>query len=272
VGRQVIYSWTTPEQIAELRADPTLLTRSMNADGQRGRAADYILARASYDEMAAILARPEFEKKRFGWTNAWATVMGWVDEAYGTELLEIRLRPDAWIGQLDAEEWVWAFFDVNNQPVDLATVKASPERIAAIYFLDGTYSQSCGGGTFGGTVGPGPAYREYFVCNEAMIAGWSAHTAALRSELDAGIGAITQLRAAIAAHDCSDPATEDLACWRASVVELWRRDPVSLLEGYEASLAFPNDFYLPVTDNLDALIAQLQQLLFDPDPLIHQNP
>jgi len=47
---------------------------------------------------------------------------------------------------------------------------------------------------------------------------------------------------------------------------------VNLLEGYEASLAFPNDFYLPVTDNLDALIAQLQQLLFDPDPLIHQNP
>ncbi|HEX7672156.1 MAG TPA: hypothetical protein VF395_21320, partial [Polyangiaceae bacterium] len=92
VGVETVYTWTTQAQIDELRQDPTLLTRSASVVGERGRATDYLLSRAATDDIAAILSRPKFEKKRFGWTNAWATALGWQGETYGDQLLEIRLR------------------------------------------------------------------------------------------------------------------------------------------------------------------------------------
>jgi hypothetical protein len=270
VGRRLIYSWTTAEQIAELREDPTLLTRSMTSDGDRGRAADTILSRADFDEMAAILAGPEFEKKRFGWANPWATLLGWAGESYGRELLAIRLRSEAWIGRFDAETGAWAFFDVDNQPVSLDAVQASPERIAAVYYMDGTHSQECRWGTWGGTFGGTAAFREYFLCNEAMIEGWSAYTTEIRGELERGIAALTELRALLASGHCAPP-DEDLACWRASVVEAWTQVPRSLVQAYEAALAFPNDLYYPSVEGLDHLLADLQDVLFVPAPLVHEN-
>lgn len=266
VGRTVIYSWTTQTQIDELRVDPTLLTRSMTLTGERGRASDYILSMAPYDEIAAILAGPEFENKRFGWANPWATVLGWSGETYGDQLLEIRLRPEAWIGRILTSTGEWAFFDTNNVPVNLDDVKAHPERIAAVYFVDDQNAFDCGG-----TFGSGPAYREYFIANESMIESWSAYTVEIRDELLRAIDTLEGFRGTLAEGGCQT-ATGSIDCWREAVVALWQREPATLLEQYESSLPFPNELYVATTSNIDRLVEQLQAVLFEPNPLTHTYP
>jgi hypothetical protein len=266
VGRTVIYSWTTQTQIDELRVDPTLLTRSMTLTGERGRASDYILSMAPYDEIAAILAGPEFENKRFGWANPWATVLGWSGETYGDQLLEIRLRPEAWIGRVLTSTGEWAFFDTNNDPVSLDDVKAHPERIAAVYFVDDQNAFNCGG-----TFGSGPAYREYFIANESMIESWSAYTVEIRDELLRAIDTLEAFRGTLAEAGCQT-ATGSIECWREAVVALWQREPATLLEQYETSLTFPNELYVATTSNIDRLVERLQAVLFEPNPLTHTYP
>jgi hypothetical protein len=150
--------------------------------------------------------------------------------------------------------------------VSLETVKANPERIAAVFFIDDSHAGLCGG-TFHGS----EPFREYVVCNEAMIESWSAYTPEIRAELVAGIGALQVLRDALARGACRLGET-DIECWRERALSSWAAEPTELLEGYEASLAFPNPVYMPTLDNLDALIAAVQAALFAPAPLVHDYP
>lgn len=266
VGRTVLYSWTTREQVAELRTDPTLLTRVASANGQRGRATDALATLAGTDELAAVLSGPAFEKKRFGWTNAWATLLGWAGEAYGDQLLEIRLRSEALIVVFDQRSSELTVFDVNNQPVDRQVALAAPERIGAIYFVDTSDFLGCHD-----TFGPGSVFREYVLCNEGMIEGWSLGTAELREHLVAARDALGSLRDALARSGCR-VAEADVACWREAVVGIWGDVPVNPVQAYEASLAFPNDLYMPSANNLERLIQRIDVVLFEPDPLVHENP
>ncbi|MEY2935445.1 MAG: hypothetical protein RL033_6194, partial [Pseudomonadota bacterium] len=64
-ARRTLYSWTTAEQVRELREEPTLLTRAATAEGEPGRASEVILSHASSDPLAALLAAPRFANKRF---------------------------------------------------------------------------------------------------------------------------------------------------------------------------------------------------------------
>jgi hypothetical protein len=266
VGRRVLYSWTTREQVAELRADATLLTRAASANGERGRASDSLADRASTDELAALLSGPQFEKKRFGWTNAWATLLGWAGESYGDQLLEIRLRPDALIAVFDSRSNEITVFDVNNQPVDRSVALAAPERIAAIYFVDASDFLGCNG-----TFGPGSVYREYVLCNEGMIEQWSLGTAELREHLVTARDGLGSLRDSLAAAGCR-VAEANIACWREAVVGIWGDQPINPLQAYEASLAFPNDLYMPSANNLERIMQRIDTVLFEPDPLVHDYP
>jgi hypothetical protein len=259
---RTIYTWTPQAQIDELRQDPTLLTRSASVVGERGRATDYLLSRAATDDIAAILSRPEFEKKRFGWTNAWATALGWEGETYGDQLLEIRLRADAWIGRLSTRTGEWAFFDTSNRAVGLDAVRQSPERIAAFYFAEDA-AKGCGGTLFGQ-----PPYREYVVCNEAMVESWSASTPELLAHLTTGIGALSALRDALARAGCT-VSSESVSCFQAEVIAAWDSPQRNLVGAFEGSLAFPNELYVPTVPSVENLIRGLQTLLFVPSPLHH---
>jgi hypothetical protein len=262
VGVRTVYTWTSQAQIDELRQDPTLLTRSASVVGERGRATDYLLSRAATDDIAAILSRPEFEKKRFGWTNAWATALGWEGETYGDQLLEIRLRADAWIGRLSTRTGEWAFFDTSNRPVALEAVRQSPDRIAAFYFADDA-ARGCGGTLFGQ-----PPYREYVVCNEAMIESWSASTPELLAHLTTAISALEALRDALARAGCT-ASSESVGCFQTEVIAVWDSPRKDLVGAFEGSLAFPNELYVPTVINVENLIQSLQNLLFVPSPLRH---
>ncbi len=272
IVRRTIYSWTVPEQISELRADPTLLTKSMTSDGERGRAADLILESAETDEIAAMLAAPQFEKRRFGWSNPWATLLGWSGEDYGDRLLAITLRPDAWVGRMLAtrdSQLTWAFFDMDGNPVENSQVLADPQRLAMVYFVDERDSPECRGSLFRA----GSIFREYFVLNESMIESYQAGTTELKAEIDRGITALEALLKKLNTGDCNS-LNEGAPCWRERVAAEWwtARELDNVQTLYEHALAFPNTLYEPTISNIETLLERLRAVPFDGDPLVYEYP
>src|SRR6185436_1736329 len=83
-------------------------------------------------QLAGQLESVVFEKARFSWTNPWATLLGWPGETYGTQLLEIELKPEAWIAVFNANGLV--VYDAEGALVAIETALANPEQIGAIYY------------------------------------------------------------------------------------------------------------------------------------------
>ena len=268
-ARRTLYSWTTAEQVRELRDDPTLLTRAATAEGEPGRAAEVILAHAASDRLAALLAAPRFANKRFGWSNPWATVQGFGGESYGNHLLRITLREQAWIGRLMVGydgSLAWAFADTFGSPVAAADVLASPERLAAVYFVD-LRGAGAGCGSLGSI---GSAFREYFVCNEAMLESFELYTSEIRSEVERSISALAGLSQTLLEERC---ARVDL-CWPDAALSVWGGDgkgELTLGAHYIAALAFPSLDYAPTPANVAQLLKLLRQIPFDA-PLLHTYP
>jgi hypothetical protein len=264
-ARRTIYSWTTAEQVLELQQDATLLTRSMTTDGERGRAADIMMQLSASDSVAKVLSRPEYANRRFGWSNPWATLLGWETEQYGDRLIRIDLRPEAWVARAIVEvsgQVAWAFADVAGNPVTQAQVLAEPQRLAAVYFEDRRgEGENCGTLQLAGT-----AFREYFVHNEAMIESWSIDTQDIRDELDAAVLAIETLLTAVNDRDCM----ESLGCWPDTALDVWASDtaPAALFSLYSSALAFPNDAYTPRAENLQSLLEALANVPFE-EPMTH---
>jgi hypothetical protein len=79
--RDTFYTWTSPEQIAELRSGQNLLSRSKSKDNKLSHF-DLAIRDPAFSKspITALLQDTLFTNKRFAWTNAWATVMGWDNE------------------------------------------------------------------------------------------------------------------------------------------------------------------------------------------------
>jgi hypothetical protein len=80
-AQRVLYSWTTAEQIAELRRDRVLLTHTETAGLGRGYAftsIDALAARGSSSshKLLGRLSQELFLKARFAWPHPWAARMG----------------------------------------------------------------------------------------------------------------------------------------------------------------------------------------------------
>jgi hypothetical protein len=266
-ARRTLYSWTTPDQVRELRENPALLTRAATAEGQPGRAAEVIRAHAQSDQLAALLAQPRFENKRFGWSNAWATLRGFGGEKYGDHLLRISLREQAWLGRLIVSrdgQLEWAFADIHGNAVASADVLGAPERLAAVYFVD---LRGAGCGTLGAI---GSAFREYFLCNEAMLESYALYTSEIRDEIARSISALAGLRQALLDGHCSSAEY----CWPDVALAEWSAAAAAepaLGPSYLAALAFPSADYSPTPANIAELVTLLGQLPFDA-PLLHAYP
>jgi hypothetical protein len=265
IARNVLYSWTTTQQVAELRADSPLFTRSETSAGLHTNLRTTLSALAqSGDPLGLLLSNTRFLKGRYAWSNAWATLRGWPDESYGNELVRIVLKPEAWIVTLIDGQF--GVIDLNNQPVDVATAIATPERIAATYFVNPAGGAgACGSLTTDCATG---AYREYFLNNEAMVLEWSLRTPEILSELQRSLMLVQSLRDQIAAT----PLANNLGCdfsraafcsWSAGVN--WPSGP----RGYVQALALSSAFYEPTVANMDSLHNALQASLFPPDPFVH---
>jgi hypothetical protein len=261
-ARRTLYSWTTAEQAAELRADATLLTRTETPGLGRGyafTAIDALAARGSAPENQLLqkLSSDLFVKVRYAWPNAWATRMGWPGEDYGDQLLRIVLKPEAWIVIVNDGVGI-AVVDMNNQLVSIADALSHSERIGAVYFYkrdvtgQGSF-YTCSGG-----------YREFIVGNEAMIEEWSLGTQDIHDRIlaDAELieGFLGDLRAT--------PPAIDPTTFNETVVCEWDTAASDEVGRYERSLSIPSEYYAPLPETLATLSQTLRASLFDPDPLI----
>jgi len=272
IGRQrVFYSWTTDEQVAELRAGGPLFSRSESPGKGRGLAmtelASFAENASSLEQiLAGKLASTVFEKARFAWTNPWATVLGWPGETYGNQLLEIELKPEAWIAMFSGNSLL--VFDGEGQNVPIAQAQASPGRIGAIFFMaSGSPSTgACGDGSFSrGGVG----FREFVLGSMQMVQSWSLATPAIAARLASDIAALEAFQ-----KDLPCLPIPDRTAWTDGLVCAWAlgaSDP-SPLADYGFALGIPSEFYWPNSDNLSALIAALRMNAQSGEPLIVTPP
>lgn len=276
IFRRELYTWTTDEQIAELRAGEALLSRIERDDlgpGHAFTAIEWIAAAAAgsartpvEQQLARALGGEAFAKARFAWPHPWATRMGWPGESYGNNLVRVLLREEAWLARV--QQGGISVVDSSDREVPALEALATPERIAVIFFERDASSEgpSCGSFEQGAN-----GYREYIVVNEPMIEEWSIGTPAMRDKLAADIvllrAFLERLKASPRCAETGDPAT-----WNLAVSCSWRQRPrpvvVSDVEGYERSLAIPSLYYQPTSPTITALIDTLVADGFEADPLV----
>lgn len=272
-ARRELFSWTTAEQAAEIRAGGVLMTRT-EREGLGPGYAMSVLAKlapplpptdpflAAEAQLATLLSGPQFEKARYAWSEPWATRVGWPGEDYGDQLLRMVLREDAWLavyvsGRLNV-------VDMNNQDVPVTEALTYPERLAGVFFINVSRD---GGPDCGGSFRtPGDGYREFIIGNESMIEEWSLGTAEIRARIEADAARVRSFFDRI--RPC--PPSSDARLWNMNVCCSWNGDVPRDRElgTYEAALAIPSANYLPQAAPLAALLQALDASLFEPDPFV----
>jgi hypothetical protein len=264
IGEQrVFYSWTTDEQVAELRSGTELFSRSERPGQGRGvlfdSLADYAGAVDSDGAaLAGILANETFAKARFAWPNPWATVLGFPGETYGNQLLKIELSAEAWIAYFDGRSL--SVFDANNAPVAIEAALATPARIGAIFHVSEAEAGSSYCGTF---ASGGVGFREFALGNIAMVTRWSLATEEIGQRLQADIAELNAFAAQLV-------CLGDTSGWSRHVSCAWSNGfaPGSALSNYDFALGLPSELYRPSATNLEALIAVVEASLPTGEPLV----
>jgi hypothetical protein len=262
-ARAELYTWTTAAQLRQVRASGRLLSADPSSGG-RASPFNQALAAIAGDgsataQLAALLLDdPDLRRRRYAWPSPFATTMGLGARRYGDSLIRIELDARALIGRFEpAAAEPFAFVDMGGEPVTLEQALSEPDRIAALYHLRHPPEAPI-------------AYREYVVCNEAMIQAWSLATPAIRARVEAEIeligrlqaGALSQLpRAAL--HESAAPV------WSSPRRPLDQLAPLVL---WRASLAFDNARYQPSRTNLQAIRETLRGYEDDGGPpLVHER-
>lgn len=235
--RPILYSWTTPAAIAELRASRTLLVATTTTGGfvspfNRALGVLAVTARPGADIAKILRDDRRLARRRYAWPAPFATVLGVGPRAYGNALIRIELRPDAWIGRFSpADPDPFRFVDGAGHRITYADVAASPERIGAIFHVREEAAVP---------------YREYVVCNPSMVAAWSVATPEIHAELAAELDLVRALRT-LAISDATTPA---VAAWTV-------RHASSTLDRWHAALAFDTERYRPLARELAHLAKAL---------------
>jgi hypothetical protein len=261
-AHRVLYTWTTPEQLAELRQDQILLTRTETPGLGRGYAFTAIDRLASWGnavehQLLARLSGELFQKVRYAWPHPWATRKGWPGEDYGDALVRVVLKPEAWI-VLVHDSGSMAVIDLDNRPVPVADALGHMERIGAVFFVK---KDVTGNGSFFECSG---GYREFIIGNEAMIEEWSVATQEIRDRLEADIARLD------AFFEHVRPLTTALgsAEFNVAVACNWDYPPTGELDTYARALAIPSAHYLPRAAEIAAIAETLRASLPAQGPLI----
>jgi hypothetical protein len=231
-ARRVLYTWTTPDQIAALRRDRRLLVRDESPDRGASYYEQVVHALAGRgDAIAKLLDTTTFARSRFAWPAPWATREGWDGEQYGDQLIRVTLKPEAIVLALSTATGTFEAHDLADRPVALDEVRAHPERIGAVYFVSIRDAAAAAG-----LPPPSTSYRELVLCNEAMIAAWSVGTQDIADELAAEAAALLVLADELRTR----PATAEQR------------------EGFARAIALDNDTYALDAARLEQIAAHLR--------------
>ncbi len=248
-SRSTLYTWTTTEQIDELRAGKPLLSRD-ESPKNGGSFIDQVLHQLATvrDPMAKLLSTTAFAKMRFAWPTMWATRAGWPREAYGEQLIRITLKPEAWTVRLTTTSRTFEVHDDKDGVVPISTALASPQRIAAIYFISDRSQPEAPG-----MPRPIASFREYVLCNESMIASWEVGTERIAREV---AEATTKVENILRWTEATTPAvpatTAPASTWEAGAAPA---DPIAT---YHQALALDSSTYWLRPSILRELVDQLR--------------
>lgn len=252
---RVLYTWTRAEQIAELRANPVLLTRSRGAGGAQS-GFDHALA-GDRSPLARHLRSTRWSARRFAWTSPWATRRGWPSADYGDRLVRVELRDEAWIARFDPDGAGprWEVRDAAGEVIDEREVRAQPWRVAAVYHQGR---------------GPGPdgserVWREYVLVSEPMIARWSVGDHATARVMERDRTQLAVLAERLEGPSAAAPTQDE---WTRALVSRWRAgDDGELVSLYESSLALGSELYVPSPSRVREIVRALE--LPEEEPLSH---
>jgi hypothetical protein len=264
--RDTFYTWTSPEQIAELRSGQNLLSRSKSKDNKLSHF-DLAIRDPAFSKspITALLQDTLFTNKRFAWTNAWATVMGWDNEKYGDQLLQIVLDPRSIVGMFNENDKVhpYRFYYLNGQGVDEKTVLRSKNKLAALYHVSERSvkkPQRCNQGYTSSRIGKRTQvpFREFVILNESMVKSWSYASPSVLSKIDSEI---QLLKLASAEVDRSYPLGR-----RKIKYQMRSEIEFSLFETYQSDVdwffwatCFENDYYIKNKKCIDRIIRKLEK-------------
>ena len=259
--REVLWTWTTEEQAAELRAGGALLTRTESAGLGRGTLFHHLESIGGRE--AELLLQPRFAKGRYAWVNAWSTVQGFAGEEYGPELVRIQLKAGARFAMLAVTGGEWRFVDSTNADVPPAEALAEPERLAGVCFVNDSHQYE---GTFGAcrsTGTGGDPYREIYVGNESLIESWSLGTKQIHEELQRNVANLGLFESWLRRN--GSPVEAGFRCaWTDRA--FWPRRVNGVIERYESSLAFLDEAHVPTPAKMWRIATALTERLFEPRP------
>jgi hypothetical protein len=230
-AQRVLYTWTTPDQIAELQRTNQLLVRDESPAFGASYSDIFIHALAEHgDATAQLLDTTTYARARHAWVSPWATRLGWPGEVYGDELIRITLKADAIVLAVTTAKGTFEARTLDNQPV--ATI--DPAKIAAVYFV-GNSTQ----GVFD-IHPPTVSYREYIVVNESMIESWEVDTGELKARLADDADLVDDVARYLAAHPRAQ-LPDLLDAWRGNWTGNVRT--AGVLGAYASALALDSPFY-----------------------------
>jgi hypothetical protein len=256
-ARGELYSWTTSEQINELRQTKMLLVATGKTHGAPSPYSRLLSQLANGKGAGQSVAKLLSEhagltKRRYAWPNPFATAVPLGERSYGHALVHIVLKEEAVLVKLDPlEKDPFVFVDLNNKSVSLDDIVQHPERIAAVFHVRRKPEG-------------GPRFREYIVCNESMIARWSVDTSHEQSIVEQESALITELlQSPLTSRLGKDDSLDANAAWSRTL------DNPTLLDKWRATLAFDSPKYKPSTTRLAAISASLAAYERTGEPLNH---
>jgi len=236
--------------VAPLQAVPPLtaaLVATKNASAEARKAL-----------LDALLQR--FKTTRAIWPNPWALRL--VDHP-GTQHMnpvQVKLKKNAWVLRI-FEGGQPTVVDVNNGIVSFDEATASPERIAAVYYvyddrLAGNSTAQCESGR-----------RELALGNEAMVESISIGTPEILERLNSDIDALTSFFNVV--RPCASVERGSGTFRSFTVCQTWHFfDASTEYSAYQWALSSPMELYKPKTQNLASLIDALKDDRFDPAPFV----
>jgi hypothetical protein len=271
--RNTFYTWTTEEQINDLRENKNILTKS-KSETKGFSLYDMTLRDSTLkdDTLIKLLLEEQYAKKRFGWINGWSTIKGWEGEHYGHQLVKIVLNDSAIIGKLKIEWRRWkksdpiSFYDLKGNKLSTDYVIKNKHLVAAVYheYQDkgtrvewkrkkrGSHS-SVEKKRKVSNEGFIPI-REFVIINERMIKNWSYGTAEIKREIVSEIELLKQFQKSKEAKQ---------KAYRGYWLTEWfeTEEPKSDFEIYKSLTCFQNDHYLFNSKRIQLIISELESAL-----------
>ncbi|NOU27468.1 MAG: hypothetical protein HOO96_06115 [Polyangiaceae bacterium] len=203
---RVLYTWTTPEQLAELKGGTAVLSRDSSKVQGHANVDHYLSlhahrktrAKTPLGWTASVLFQKAFARKRFAWITALGTVRGLGGAPYGSVLMRITLRPEAIHVNVRGTT-----FSADGKDLPMSDLARYAPRIGAAFFDT-------------------REYQEYFVPNESMIAEIAVGTPDIEKELADERHLLAEVRRELVASGRLHPAAHVLFAGKvpATVAEL----------------------------------------------------